>query len=351
METPAAATVRFSTCEVPLPERRGWLCEVIGREYVKVEVTPPSDASLFNEMTIQSWDSLRLSSIRSSAIVIERLPAEPYSEHQDAYFAVVLLSGHYALDQLGRSVNLKPGDITVYDATRPHRIHCPRDFSKLIISIPKALLRNRVAGFERCTALRIPGDQGVGAIASNFLQSVAGQAARLHPNVWLALAGQAIDLLTLAISSVSPGRHALSEIRSATLHLIKDFIERHLDEPELNTAMVANGVALSARYINDLFSDEDTSLMRHVWQRRLDRCRNELLDPARAGQNLTEIAFRWGFSDMSHFSRAFKQRYLCSPRAFRSRAGESITTLPQHPALSRKRCRRTGTVLPDPEKD
>lgn len=316
MGTPTTPAIRLSTADVPLRERHGWLREVIGREYVKVEVSPPSDGSLFNEMTIHPWERLRFSAIRSSAIAIERLPGEPYGVSQDAYFAVVLLSGQYALEQQGKTVTLKPGDMTLYDATRPHRIRCPRDFAKLIVAIPRIMLKDRVAGIEHCTALRIPGDEGMGAITSGFIRSVAGQADRMRPQETLALSGQALDLLIMAVSSVCPIEFSLSRSRSTSLLLIKKFIERHLANPDLNTTMVAQGVGLSSRYINDVLKDENSSLMRHVWQRRLEKCREDLLNPATSKQRLTDIAYRWGFNDMSHFSRAFKERYGCSPREY-----------------------------------
>ncbi|HYE36450.1 helix-turn-helix domain-containing protein [Methylocaldum sp.] len=319
MGTPTSPAVRLSTADVPQRERHGWLREVIGREYVKVEISPPADGCLFNEMTIYPWEDLRLSAIRSNAITIERLPGEPYRASQDAYFAVVLLSGQYSVEQQGREVFLKPGDMTLYDATRPHRIHCPRSFSKLIVSIPRAMLRDRIAGIEHCTALRIPGNEGIGAVASNFIRSSAGQAGRLNPHEFLALAEHSLDLLTLAMTSVRPADFNLSRSRSLSLYRVKAFIERHLSEPCLNAAMVANGVGLSSRYINDLFKDEGTSLMRHVWRRRLENCGKDLLDSAHNGHSLTEIAFRWGFNDLSHFSRAFKQRFGCSPREYRQR--------------------------------
>jgi AraC family transcriptional activator of tynA and feaB len=82
-------------------------------------------------------------------------------------------------------------------------------------------------------------------------------------------------------------------------------------------AMVSYGAGLSSRYINDLFQDEDTPLMRYIWQRRLENCRKDLPDPIHAGHRLSDIAFRWGFNDLSHFSRAFKQRFGCSPKAYR----------------------------------
>jgi mannose-6-phosphate isomerase-like protein (cupin superfamily) len=100
---------------------------------------------------------LRLSSIRSNAITIERLPKEPAQNSHDAYFAVVLLSGFYLLEQNGREVILQPDDMTIYDATRPHRIVCPESFTKLIVSIPRPTLRGRAPGVEHSTALRIPG--------------------------------------------------------------------------------------------------------------------------------------------------------------------------------------------------
>ena len=34
---------------------------------------------------------------------------------------------------------------------------------------------------------------------------------------------------------------------------------------------------------------------------------------------LTEIAYRWGFNDSSHFSRSFKAAFGCTAREFRAR--------------------------------
>jgi AraC-like DNA-binding protein len=83
--------------------------------------------------------------------------------------------------------------------------------------------------------------------------------------------------------------------------------------------MIARRSGLSARYVNALFGEEGTSLMRYVWRRRLANCAKDMLDPKRAGAPLSEIAFAWGFSDAAHFSRAFKRCFGCAPRAFRQR--------------------------------
>lgn len=308
--------IKYSTNDLPSHERRDWLREIIGREYANVEITPPSNGCLFNEMTIYPWDTLRLSVIRSSEITIERLPREPDLICQDAYFAVVHLAGDYLLQQNGRDVFLQPGDMTLYDATLPHRIRCSRNFSKLIVSIPRPLLRDRIAGIEHCTALRIPGNAGIGSVTANFIRSSANQAGQLNTHELSALSGYSLDLLTMALASVRPANFNLSRSRSIALNRVKDFIERNLSDSAMNPALVAGGTGLSPRYINTLFNDEDTSLMRYIWQRRLENCRKDLLDPVHAGHRISDIAFRWGFNDLSHFSRAFKQQFACSPREF-----------------------------------
>lgn len=314
VETNCNNAIKLSTESIPTYYRHDWLREVIGREYANVEITPPAAGTLFNEMTIYQWSQLRLSIIRSNAISIARLAQEPHLNSQDAYFGVILLSGTYQLEQNGREVFLQAGDMTIYDATRPHRIHCPQSFSKLIVSIPRKIMRERMAGVEHCTALRIAGNQGIGAVAASHMVTIAKQANSLESDAFTAIAESSLDLFTLALNSVRPQNYNLSRSRSLSLHRVKDFVERNLANPILDTSMIVAGTKLSARYINDLFRDEEISLMRYVWQRRLDHCYEDILSPLFTGQRVSEIAIRWGFNDFSHFSRAFKQRFGATPR-------------------------------------
>ena len=103
---------------------------------------------------------------------------------------------------------------------------------------------------------------------------------------------------------------------------VKAAIGRRLADPDLDTAAISAETGLKPRYLNALFEAVGTSLMRYVWGCRLGNCRRDLLDPRHAKESVQDIAFRWGFSDSAHFSRAFRRRFGCPPAQFRHCGGE-----------------------------
>lgn len=313
---PQAKTL-LTTASVHAAHRRAWLQETISREYTRVEVTPQSGEGVFNEMSLYALGQLRLSLVRSSALTIDRKKHEPYHLSQDNYLGVVLMSGHYSLQQGGREVALKPGDMTIYDATRPHRISCSQNLCKLLITIPRKEMHARLAGVEHCTAMRIPGQQGLGAVTAAFIRHVFQQAEHMTAANVSALSEQSLDLFTLSLASLNAHSYTLSRSRASALQTIKDYVEQHFRSPTLDTATVAAGTGLSPRYINDLLNDDHTSLMRYILQRRLEQSSKDLSNPLHYNHSISEIALNCGFNDLSHFSRTFKQKYDCSPKDYR----------------------------------
>jgi hypothetical protein len=54
-----------------------------------------------------------------------------------------------------------------------------------------------------------------------------------------------------------------------------------------------------------------------IRQRRLERCRRDLLDPALGDRSVGAIAARWGLIDAAHFSRLFRAAYGLPPGEYR----------------------------------
>jgi AraC-like DNA-binding protein len=115
---------------------------------------------------------------------------------------------------------------------------------------------------------------------------------------------------------------------------LKATIERLLIEPGLKPERVAAETGISVRYANALLSEENSSIERYIAERRLERCRSALEDSAQAHRSIGEIAFKWGFSDLSHFGRRFKARYGLTPTDYKRQAAQ---VAPDGPFADRQR--------------
>jgi AraC family transcriptional regulator, positive regulator of tynA and feaB len=94
----------------------------------------------------------------------------------------------------------------------------------------------------------------------------------------------------------------------------------------LSPKLLATAVGISVRYANVVLASHGTSLERFIQKSRLERCRRALEDGAQAHRSITDIAFSWGFTDLSQFSRSFKKIYGLAPRDYRGRLKPSAKT-------------------------
>jgi AraC-like DNA-binding protein len=128
-----------------------------------------------------------------------------------------------------------------------------------------------------------------------------------------------LDLLIVAFAERLDRVGAVSHSarRRALTTSIQWFIDRRLADPRLAPRTIAATHHISLRQLQKLFEEQGTSVGRWIRQRRLERCRRDLLDPALADVPASAIAFGWGFADAAHFTRAFRQAYGHPPAEYR----------------------------------
>jgi AraC-like DNA-binding protein len=120
--------------------------------------------------------------------------------------------------------------------------------------------------------------------------------------------------MTVRADDIGPA----TDVREIRRRAILEHIDGNLADPDLGIGSIARAFGISSRTIHKLFEGEAQTAARLIWDRRLERCREEMADPAMASRSITEIAHLWGFSDSQHFSRAFKQRFGMTPRDYRN---------------------------------
>jgi AraC family transcriptional regulator, positive regulator of tynA and feaB len=110
----------------------------------------------------------------------------------------------------------------------------------------------------------------------------------------------------------------------APLKKIREVMRHNLSDPDLDCARIAAEVGLSVRQVHAVFSTSGKTLMRHIWEERLDRIAAELANPAIAYKPVSAIAFDWGFNEAAHFSRQFRARFGMPPSKYREQQLASV---------------------------
>jgi AraC-like DNA-binding protein len=208
-----------------------------------------------------------------------------------------------------------------HDSSRPFVVRSFAPFELLIFAFPKVLLRPHMERVCSRTAVPVSGDDGVGRIAVPFLRQVAdglrdGAIAEDDVNVSESVLHlvKALYVQRPAVTKAAQVRPSPEEIMSR----IRASIEERIAEPDLSPETIARLNYISTSYLHKLFSKYEGMSM-GAWLRatRLRRCRRDLLDPLLADHKIIDIAAAWGFSTPSHFSRAFRREFGCSPRDLR----------------------------------
>ena len=253
----------------------------------------------------------------------------PFAQRADLPVLLLMLADGATLMADGSRRPIAAGELALLPRPGEWKIVFDRDVRATALSVSAAAFRGRrIGGLEFGPARLFP-PVGLAGLLSAALEAATQDLDALSPSDWPVVDQSLAELLlTLArqppAGAVETGGTAG---QAALLHRIGQTVERRLDDPDLTPARVAQIEGISERYLQKLFEATGDSFTHYIRERRLHRTSVDLANPAEAHQSVSEIAFRCGFNDAAHFSRAFRERYGLSPRAFRQHEAERLTAL------------------------
>ncbi|WP_456741495.1 AraC-like ligand-binding domain-containing protein [Bradyrhizobium sp. USDA 4469] len=274
------------------------------------------DAS-FHSTPINGLDLCR---IKASPHVAQRsTEGISRADHSMLVFNFVL-SGSLVAEQDGRLAHLKVGDGALCDATRPYKLQSNEAFEVASVRLPREQCLGRIPHLHRLAACNFSERGELAPMVFGYLSHLVDRAPNLtSPAAGLKISQNFKDLLLAMLAELAEALPpSLTEYRSLALMRVKDTVERNVHDPDLTPATIAAHLKLSPRYINQLLEAEGTSLSRYIWSRRLDRCAEQLKDPALRARGVSQIAMDNGFNDLSHFSKAFRIKFGVAPRDYRN---------------------------------
>lgn len=280
--------------------------------------------SLRHPIAAYSFSGLKLTAI--SYDLRGMLRGEQLISHiDDRHYALILqLEGRGAVMRGETETTLKTGDMIIIDMASTTLSRVFAQSRQLCVKLPRALLQARLSSGAIAMACLIEGSGVFGRLLRSLIDALTGAAGTLSHREERGIRDALIDLAVAALCAELEPPLELRVFRpTAVRHwaLLRQSIETLLSDPELSPAKVAAEHNISTRHLHRLFKHAGTSFGEYVRARRLARCRNDLADQRLAALPVTEIAFRWGFNDSSHFSRCFKKTFGCTARDFRAACG------------------------------
>jgi len=312
-----AVDLAFATGQVDPPDRLAAWRELVNRAFLPLSITPIGRprGGFEGSVTGHSLGGIRVWLVKASPMSAVRARRHIRASGSDDYLLALHVTGTAHGAQDGREVTLGPGDLALFDSSRPYSISFtgPGVFEHVIYQVPRASLDAR-GRLSAATALRVSAASGAGQLASPYLRTLA----RLAPPGPGPAPGQpfidaGLDLAAGALRAVAGYADQGDPLRRGLAIGLRDYALARLGDPGLSPRAVAGAGYVSVRQLHRIFASEGLTFGRWVREQRLRRCRDDLADQGLGHLSIAEIAGRWGFRSAAHFTRAFRARYGITP--------------------------------------
>jgi AraC-like DNA-binding protein len=271
------------------------------------------------EIEVGALGNLELILFRNSPMQVSHTVAHASSAKSDHLFVCRQLSGEVVLEQDTREIMLGAGSLTLLDPLLPYKGKFLRDSKMLVVKAPRRELEARLGRTRDMVGRLIEPNtarDGLTSSVTALLPSLAKETSSVDETI---ISSGVLDFVAVSLAKAVEGaRPRVSSAKALVLLKIRAATEARLTDPQLDPQAIADSVGVSVRYANQVLAEQGTSLARLVLTRRLARCRTALEDPTQAHRTLSEIAYGWGFCDLTHFGRRFKQAYGILPSEARA---------------------------------
>jgi AraC-like DNA-binding protein len=310
-----AAPLSMSTDVVAAPDRAPQWCEWVFQHFGGLQSDLYGDTDFDGQMVASHAGDVILTRLEANRHRVLRTPSMARTS-ETAYLKIVApWQGCATVQQQGREAQARDGAWVIYDTTGAYEIANPERCDHLIVMVPKDGLTERNLRFDGVMARRL-GASGISRVALETMRNTYQEL----PNMSEAAAqgaGELIkQLVRLSLQELSGAETAVTQ-REALRDRIRGYVQQHLRDPALSIDAIARALNCSRRHLYNAFAGEGESIAAYIQRLRLQACIRDLQQAGPHARPITDIALSWGFGNLSHFSRVFRDHTGKSPSEFR----------------------------------
>ncbi len=299
------------------------------------DVAPANEGDeLRGSVTAHPIGSLTIGSTNINSQIYRRDRQVIVDSGMDHYLLYLLLAGTIKAECDGTSFAARPGDICLFDLTRPYA-SIAKTGARVSLSIPRERIDGATGG-RSAHGLLLRAQSPVTRLLTSLILDLHADAREIGATDARAVEAAAIDFVAAIIASQALDQSSVEGGLGSSLHRhILDFVDAHLADPELGSAMLMAQFQISRAHLYRVFA-ADGGVATAIRERRLDIAYRRLKARESQTLSLTQLAYELGFAGSSQFSRAFRARFGVAPREIKSnhsgrfREGNGTTLLQSH---------------------
>jgi AraC-like DNA-binding protein len=234
-----------------------------------------------------------------------------------AYLKIVApWQGSASVQQQNRQASVCNGGWVIYDTTGCYAIENPQRVEHLIVMLPKEQMAERGVRLDDLMARHVGGASGISRVALETMRSTYQELPNMSDEAARGAGELIMQLVRLSLLELGGHATAVTQ-RQALKDRIRSHVARHLRDPQLSIDGIARALNCSRRLLYNAFAGDADTLAGYIQRQRLAACMRELREDPQGARAITEIALSSGFSNLSHFSRVFREHAGMSPSEFR----------------------------------
>jgi AraC family transcriptional regulator, positive regulator of tynA and feaB len=311
----------WSTEHVAAPAQFEYWREVVCSAFVRlsperpVHGGPSVTASAFRgSINSRPMGATSISQIDADDQVVHRRQRDIEESPGSICYLNVQLTGCSTVTQFGREAVLRPGDITLLDASAPFSMCFDTHFRQWSVHLDAVRLQSRLGNVEHYCGRRLDLTGAASRVLSEVIGSLWRGGRECVPDEQRQfgelIEGTVGSLLASVTHTVTPHQKLLAE----ALRLI-DTDHRN---SALSAPVLANQLGVSVRLLHQVFTHHIHTVGETITEHRLRTAAHMLTRPNNAHRSIADIAAESGFGDLSHFSRLFRARFSSAPGEYRN---------------------------------
>lgn len=282
------------------------------------QIDPRISANDFNAC-VESvlLDGLMLSRVRSGGQKFDRRNDRIVADSIDHYMFQFFEYGHVDMKVGSRAVRGQRGALvgfdlgTILDSENS-------EFDVITAIIPRRRLEPHLRNPGAIHGLILDPSNGAPRLTAEYLKTLCEIGPDMREEEAIPASNALVILLAAAFNQVPANDMDPPDWADHSLLIrVKAEINARLGDSSLNAGKLAGIMGLSRSNLYRLFEPHG-GIMHIVREQRLRRALNDLTTLRGQRYQISEIAYRWGFSSPALFSRVFRSRYGCSPSEARA---------------------------------